>query len=216
MIVIVVCFVVALKSARYKIPNWENDVNTSLLSRLHRSTCWRSQYTSSCRSLARPWRAATWTPAWACSSAWENFVNARTTLWVSVALHVVNRTSRLPPDLQRRAVRCRGRGEGGEGDRLQADGGPPQQEHGLLRGARSLLQQGEHHQAHSAAQGGEQQGFAAGFSKFLQSWSAKLNYLPQDRTANLFIWTQTSFALNMTFDPNMTFCFKFHIAHMQN
>lgn len=66
-----------------------------------------------------------------------------------------------PPDLQRRAVRGCGRGEGGEGNRLQADGSPPQQEHGLLRGARPLLQQGEHHQAHPATQGGEQGGLEA-------------------------------------------------------
>lgn len=151
------------------------------------------------------------------------------------ALHDVNLTYRLPPDLQWRAVRCRGRGEGGERHRLQADGGPPQQEHGLLRGARPFLQQGEHHQAHSAAQGGEQGGFAAGFyisGGLVSSRGVKLKhsvgskcktwtksqanvdvYWPK-KILNLFIWTQTSFCLKKEWaNFNVTFCILNFILH---
>ena len=54
------------------------------------------------------------------------------------------------PDFQQRAVWSRGRGEGSERNRVQADGGSAQQEHGLLRAAGPVLQQGKHHQPHSA------------------------------------------------------------------
>lgn len=81
---------------RHIMPHQGRDVNTTLLSCLSRSMFWHSLYTSFCQSSARRWRAATWTPAWACWSAWEIFY---LTSWVSVALHVINPTSRPPADL---------------------------------------------------------------------------------------------------------------------
>ena len=58
-------------------------------------------------------------------------------------------------DLQQRAVRGPVGGEGGEGHRVQADGGAPQQEHDVLRAGGPVLRKEAHHPAHPATQRGE-------------------------------------------------------------